>query len=122
VSTRPCPRGDGGICSIPDRTLVATRGTLEVRSRAQVLTDFPDLDLDGQLRRVREADLLRNAFRSIDDPGELDTFLRKYSDTRSDVGRDESRGVFKALVRKSGRSTVLVYCSPCEDIFTIEAP
>lgn len=124
VSTRPCPRGDGGICAIPERTLVASPGMLEVRSRAQVLADFPDLDLEGPLEPVRDAKTLRDAFRSMGDPGELNRFLHSYADQDSDVAREESKALLVALVRLTETKSreVLVYCEPCGDLFTKRVP
>jgi len=123
VSTQPCPEGDGGVCSIPEHTLVATGGIFEVRSRDEVLAEFPDLDLEGDLEPVHDLPALREAFRSLRDPGELDGFLRSYADQNSDVEPEESGGL-AALARPAATESreVYVWCEPCGDMFTKRVP
>ena len=42
----PCPAGDKGLCTIPDRTAVVEQGTVSVKSRADIESSYPNLDLD----------------------------------------------------------------------------
>jgi hypothetical protein len=46
MQTVPCPMKDKGICSIPDRTVIASQGSVSIVSRDYVERLFPDLDLD----------------------------------------------------------------------------
>jgi hypothetical protein len=112
VSTQPCPNNDKGICEIPDHTLVARGGSVTVRTREEIEAEFPSIDL-GQsvLQKVghpRVGELV-DALEDSEDP------VRSLLPFTSAGGHALADAL---LTRAASGTTVLVYCSPCGDVFT----
>jgi hypothetical protein len=133
MASEPCPQGDGGLCSIPERTLVAAGDRLEVWSRDEIVREFPGLDLEGPLEPAPNLESLRKAFQLMNDPEELDRFVQSMADQdtsvdaadhwRSAKARREATALTKYLAstREGGRR-VFVFCNPCRHTFTKRVP
>jgi hypothetical protein len=132
MSSVPCPKGDNGVCVIPDRTLAVTDGVVSIRSREEIETEFPELELKESLQAVRDVESLRDAFRSIDDAEQLGRFLLAYAnqesrfayagqesdaDQESDTDRESGALIDELTSAAESGTTVLVYCTPCDHIF-----
>ncbi len=116
MASIPCPTGDKGICSIPSHTLVVRAHEVMVRSRAEVESAFPAIDLD-------HAELVPVGLHSsIPDLGamfradEVDrSALERFAGT---VGEELAKAVHHDANHEATK--VLVYCTPCGHIFKVE--
>ena len=79
--------------------------------------------LRGRSRRSKNAEALREAYRSIEDPDELRNFLRSFTaqDSGFAVANEESRAFIEELA-STANTTVYVYCTPCKHIFKKTLP
>jgi hypothetical protein len=112
MSTQPCPRGDKGVCAIPDRTLVASGGVVTVRSREEVQGEFPWITSSRlslqEVGRAASFPAMVKAFESRQDSRRaLRWFTRRASRRFAD----------ELLSDADSGTTVLVYCSPCGHVF-----
>jgi hypothetical protein len=115
MQTVPCPMEDKGICSIPDRTVVASQGSVRIVSRDDVEGFSPDLDLDGaDLRRI-------NFDGSYEDLLEAAEALTTAPETDTDetlaIAPVKAEKLIRALQEAGVTEGVIVNCS-CGHIYS----
>jgi hypothetical protein len=118
MDTVPCRMNDG-VCTIPEHALVVRQGELAVRTRAEVVREFPGLDLKARKLRPFEFD------------GTHDDLLegaRRLEQTDADASSDDSdesgggitlmepavhEAVAAAIADAGLTNALIVLCSPC---------
>jgi len=113
--TEPCPRNDGGICTIPDQTLFFRGSEISIRNREDVERDHPGLDLSLANAlpvelRVSDRDLLEAASAGGDESDEDELAGTTMTLTPNRI-RSELLRVFATSPATQG---VIVQCS-CGD-------
>jgi hypothetical protein len=70
MTTVPCPKNDGGICTIPDQTALVRTSGLELVSRSAVLDRFPAAEAEEGLLTLVAGDH-QQIMQALERPQEL---------------------------------------------------
>jgi hypothetical protein len=121
METIPCKMNDG-FCTIPDHAMIVRDGEIGVRSRAEIVREFPDVDLNVSNLRPFEFDgthddLLEGA-RRLERHGDVDGTSSDDSDEgEGGVAMMESLGLHRlvaaAVADAQLTNALVVLCSPC---------
>jgi hypothetical protein len=123
METVPCKMNDG-FCTIPDHALIVRQGEIGVRSRAQIVRDFPDLDLDSSNLRPfgfdgTHDDLLEGA-RRLERGGDAN----HADEAEGGIAMMETLGLHAAVAAAVADAQVtnglVVLCSPCGHEWVID--
>lgn len=108
METVPCKMNDG-FCTIPDQALIVRQGEIGVRSRAEIVRDFPDVDL--RVSKLRpfvfdgtHDDLLEGA-RRLERPDDVDVAMMETLGPHAAVAA--------AVADAQVTNGLVVFCSPC---------
>jgi hypothetical protein len=121
METVPCKMNDG-FCTIPDHALIVRQGEIGVRSRAEIVRDFPDVDLKvSNLRPFQfdgTHDDLLEGVRRLERHGDMaDTSFDDSDEGEGGPAMMETVGLHAAVAAALADANVtnglIVYCSPC---------
>jgi hypothetical protein len=106
LETVPCPQGDKGICTIPDRTAVVKGGVVSIQSREAIESSLPELDLDTATMRPLQA--------PFDNEDLIEAIDRVSSAVEPDAGFAAA-----ALERPDSATAIVVVCS-CNHTYIVD--